>query len=79
MNPPIKLFQEGKWLLAVTSNEAKNSVFIITPENNTSSITIPCHWNSKSAEKTFDKLLKLVKLRSQNDIELHFERVRKKG
>ena len=33
-NPPINLSEEGKWLLAVTSFEATNSVFNITSENN---------------------------------------------
>ena len=33
-NPLIHLVEEGKWLLAVTSFEATNSVFNITDENN---------------------------------------------
>ena len=37
-NPPIKLSEEGKWLLAVTSFEATNSVFKITDENNRFSV-----------------------------------------
>ena len=32
-NPPINLVEEGKWLLAVTSFEVRNSVFNITSEN----------------------------------------------
>ena len=31
-NPPINLVVEGKWLLAVSSLECTNSVFIITNE-----------------------------------------------
>ena len=50
-NPPINLFEEGKWLLVETSLETTNSVFNITNENKSFSITIPGHWNSKSAEK----------------------------
>ena len=76
-SPPITLLEEDKWLLAVTSFECTNSVFNITDENNSLSITIPGHWNSKSAEKTIDEL-KLLELRSQSDIELHTEQVRKK-
>ena len=38
-NPSINLIEEGKWLLAVTSFEATNSVFIINHENNLFSIT----------------------------------------
>ena len=77
-NPPINLAEEEIWLLAVTSFECTNSVFNITNENNSFSIIIPGHWNSKSAEKTIDELNKLRELRSKNDIELHTEQVRKK-
>ena len=78
-NPPISLIEESKWLLGVTSFECTNSVFNITNENNSSSIIIPGHYETKSAEKTIDELNKLVELRSQNDIDLHVEQVRKKG
>ena len=50
-NPPIKLIEEGKWLLAVTSFEATNSVFNITSENNGFSISIPGDWNSGDGEE----------------------------
>ena len=75
-NPQISLFEEGKWLLAMSSFECTNSVFNITNENNSFSITIPGHWNSESAEKTIDELNKFLELRSQNDIDLHLEQVR---
>ena len=39
--PPFNLVEEGKCLLAVTSFEAKNSVFNITNESYSFSITIP--------------------------------------
>ena len=78
-NPPINLVEEGKRLLAVTPFTATNSVFNITNENNSSSITTSGHWNSQSAEKTIDELNKLLELRSENDIQLHVEQVRKKG
>ena len=78
-NPPINLAEEEKWLPAVTSFECTNSVFNITNENNSFSIIIQGHWNSKSAEQTIDELNKLIDLRSENDIELHTEQVRKKG
>ena len=76
---PINLVEEGKKLLGVSSFECTNSVFNITKENSSFSITIPGHWDSKSAEKTFDELNKLLELRSQNGIDLHVEQVRKKG
>ena len=62
----------------MTFFEPTSSVFNTTDENNSFSITIPCHWNSNSAEKTIDEVNKLLELRSQNDIELHVEQVRKK-
>ena len=78
-NPPINLFEEGKWLLAVSSFECTNSVFNITNENNSFSIIVPGHYETKSAQKTIDELNNLLELRSQNGIELHVEQVRKKG
>ena len=55
-----KLSEEGKLLLAVTFFEATNSIFNITDENNSFSITIPGHWETKSAEKTTDEPNKLL-------------------
>ena len=55
-NPPLNLVEEINLLLAVTSFEATNSVFKITNEKDLFSITIPSHWESKSAEKTIDEL-----------------------
>ena len=78
-NPPINLFEEGKWLLAVSSVECTNSVFNITNENNSFSIIVPGHYETESAEKSINELNKLLELRSQNGIELHVEQVRKKG
>ena len=75
-NPPINLVGEGKWLLAVSSFECTNSVFNITDENNSFSIIIPGHYQTKSAEKTIDELNKLLELRS---LELHVKEVRKRG
>ena len=77
-SPPINLVEEDEWLLGVSSLECTNSVFIITNENNSFSVTIPGHWQNKSAEKTIDELNKLLKLRSQNGIDLHVVQVRKK-
>ena len=51
-SPPKKLVELGKWLLAVTSYEATNSVSNITNENNNFSFTILGHWQTKTAEKT---------------------------
>ena len=59
-NSPINLVEEGKWLLAITSFEATNSVFTTTDKNNSYSITLPGHWIFKSAQKTIDELSKLL-------------------
>ena len=78
-NPPINLVEEDKWLLTVSSFECTNSVLNITNENNSFSIIVPGHYETESAERTIDELNKLLELRSQNGIELHVEKVRKKG
>ena len=39
-SPTINLVEQGKWLLGVTSFTAKNSVFIVTYDNHSFSITI---------------------------------------
>ena len=44
VNQPIKLVEEGKWLLRVTLFVCTNSVFNITDENNSFSINIPGHY-----------------------------------
>ena len=45
-NPPINLAEEGKWLSGVTSFKCTNSVFNITIENKSFSITILGHWQT---------------------------------
>ena len=75
-NPPINLVEEGKSLLAVSSFECTKSLFNITNENNSFSIIIPGHYQSKSDEKTIDDLKKLLELKS---LELHVDEVKKRG
>ena len=78
-NPPIIIYEEGKWFLGVSSYECTNCVFNITKENNSISIIVPGYYETESAEKTIDELNKLLELRSQNGIELHVEQVGKMG
>ena len=75
-NPPIKLFEEGKCLLGVTSFDCANSVFNLYDGKNSFSIIIPGHWENKPAKKTSDELNKLLEIRS---LELHVNEVRKRG
>ena len=75
-NPPINLVEEGKWLMAVSLFDCTNSVYNITNENNSFSIIIPGHYQTESAEKTFDELKKLMELKS---LELLVDEVRKRG
>ena len=75
-NPPINLVEEGKWLLAVSSFECTNSVFIITKENTSFSIIIPGHYKTEFAEKVINDLNIFYELKS---LELHVEEVRKRG
>ena len=74
-NPPINLVEEDKWLMAVSLFDCTNSVFNITNENNSFSIIVPGHYETEFAEKTIDKLNKLLELRS---LELHVAEVRKR-
>ena len=76
-NPPMNLVEEGKWLLVASSLECTNSVFNITNENNSFSIITPGHWESNLAETTVYKLNKLLDLKSQNNIDLHVQAVKK--
>ena len=77
-NPPINLAEEGKCLLAVISFDATKSVFNITKENNTFSVSIPGFWVAKGSEEIVDKLTNMLQFRSENDIELHIEEIEKK-
>ena len=76
-NPPLKLVEEGKWLLGVTSFETNNSFFNITDKNNSFSITIPGHWNFEDSGELITKLEKLLELRSAEDIELYEKNFKK--
>ena len=80
-NPPINLIEEGKWLLGVTSFGCTNSVFNITDENNSFSISMPSSWKIPYylADETIIILNNLLKFKSENDIGLHVEEVRKRG
>ena len=75
-SPPINLTERSKWSLGRTSFDCTNSVFNITDENKSFSITIPDHWENKSAEKTIDELNELKELKS---LELHVKEVEKRG
>ena len=75
-NPPKKLVEEDKWLLALSSFECTNSVFNITDDNNSFSILIPGHYETEFAEKIIDELNRLLELRT---LELHVNEVRKRG
>ena len=75
-NRPIKLVEEGKWLLAVNFFECTNSAFNKTNENNSFSNILPGHYQTEFAEKMIFDLNKLLELKS---LELHVKEVRKRG
>ena len=58
-SPTVNLSEERKWLLAVTSFEAINSVFNITDESNSFSITTVGPWSSRGGVETIKELRKL--------------------
>ena len=76
---PPKNLSEGKWLLGVTSFGETNSVFNITNENKSFSISTPSYWSARRGVETINELRDLLSLREQNDIKLHVEEVRKRG
>ena len=57
------------------------SVFNITDENNPFSISIPSYWKNPYCleDIIIDKVKKLLKLKSENDIDSHVQEVRKRG
>ena len=79
ISPPIKLSEEGKWLLALTSSEATNNVFLKSEENNKFLVTTPACWFPPEAEETIDKLGNFLKFRSQIDIELYMKEFARRG
>ena len=60
----------------MTSFDCTNSVFNITNEDDSFSITVPGYWENKSAGKTINELKKLLERRS---LEMHLKEVRKRG
>ena len=78
-NPPINLVEEGKWLLAVTSFETTDSVFNIIDENISFPISSPSYLIPGDGEELIKKLNEFLKLRSENDIELHVKEFGKRG
>ena len=63
----------------MTSFEANNSDFNLIDENNSFSITIPSHWQTKSVEKKTIKEINKLELRSQKAIEFHGKEVMERG
>ena len=77
--PSISLSDKRKWMLAVTFFEATNSVFRITNKNIFFPITLPSYWSWRGGSETIIKLREFLRLRAQNDIELHVKEVKKRG
>ena len=75
----MNLVEEGKWLIAITSFEATNSVFNIINENNSFALSTPRYRASRSGAEFIHKLQKFLELRSQNNIELHVKEVKTRG
>ena len=79
LHPPINLSEKGKWLLAVTVFELKNSFSNITDENKNFSISTPGYWTPEDGEELINKLINMLELRSENDIELQVKEAEKSG
>ena len=76
---PINFSEEGKRLFAVRSSEATSTVFKMTDENNSFSISTPSFWTHECGEDLNNKLNKLLEIISQNDFELRGKEVEKRG
>ena len=77
--PTKNVFEESKWLLAVTSFETTNFVSNIPDESNSFSTSTQSFWSPEGGEELIDKPQKLLQLRSENDIELHVKKSWKKS
>ena len=75
----INLVEEDRWLLGVMTFEAINSVINITDERSTILTSTPGQWIFEGSEEIVAMLYKLIKLRSENDFELHIKEVGKRG
>ena len=64
---------------AVTSFETNTSVYNLSNENDSFSVTTPGHWTSKGGAETIEELQKLLELRPENDTDLHVKEVAKSG
>ena len=62
-NPPINPSGKSKWVTAATSFEASNSLFNITNENKSFSITAPGYWTSGGIAATINKRRELLAIR----------------
>ena len=62
----------------MTSFEATNSVFNITDENNSFSVSTPGQWSLTGSKGTVKGLIKNLELLSQNDIESQAKKIEKK-
>ena len=73
------MVEERNCLLKVTSFQARNSIFIITNENNSFPASTPEYWFSRGGAETIYKQQTFLEARSQNDKKLHVEDVRESG
>ena len=69
------MIEGSNWLPAMTSFESSISIFNTIDENISFSFTIPSHWNSEDGRELINELNKFLKLRPENDIELHVNEV----
>ena len=78
-SPSNNSVDEGKWLPSATFFGTTIFLFKITNENKSSTNSTPGHWNSEDGEEFIKELINLLKLGSENDIELHVKVVGKRG
>ena len=76
---PKNLSEEEKLILALTAFEATISVFILTDENISFSVSSPRYWTPKVGEEITIKWNDPLELRSQNDNDSHVKEVEKRS
>ena len=78
-SPPFILSEEGEELLAVKNLEAINSVFVMSNENNSFSVTTQGNCTSEGCGEFIGQLNELSELISENDIELQVKELQNRG
>ena len=79
LSPRINSVEGERILLALTSFEATNFVYKISDGSSSFSFSTWRHWYPQVGGEIFDKLIKSLELRSEEDIDLCLKEIEKRG